>query len=115
MTSKSLAEKIANLSLEKKSTDVIILNIHPLSSMTDYFVICTGSTNTQVKAIADHISRSLKNDKIRPLHIEGYSNQEWVLLDYVNVIVHVFQPHKREHYALERLWGDAEMVEVTDD
>ncbi|MFQ5752253.1 MAG: ribosome silencing factor [bacterium] len=115
MTSKSLAKKIADLSLEKKATDVRILNLHPLTSMTDYFVICTGSTNIQVKAISDHIWQNLKKDKIRPLHIEGLANQEWVLLDYVDVVVHIFQPHKREFYALERLWGDAEMEEVKDD
>ncbi|RMF68070.1 MAG: ribosome silencing factor [Calditrichaeota bacterium] len=115
MTSKQLAERVAHLSLEKKATDVLILDLRPLSSMTDYFVICTGETNTQVKAISEHISEKLKKDRIRPLHIEGLLSQEWVLLDYVSVVVHVFQPHKREFYNLERLWGDAETVEVRDD
>ena len=115
MTSRNLAKKIARLTLEKKAADVHILDLHPLTSMTDFFVICTGDSNTQVKAIAEHVSFSLKGEKIRPLHIEGLSNQEWVLIDYVTVIVHVFQPQKREFYALERLWGDADMEEVTDE
>lgn len=115
MDSKELAEKVANLTLEKKATDVLILTLRPLTTMTDYFVICTGSTNTQVKAISDHIFETLKKEKTRPLHIEGQSNQEWILLDYISVVVHVFQPHKRDFYGLERLWGDAEMVEVKDE
>lgn len=115
MDSKELSEKIALLTLEKKATDVLILTLHPLTTMTDFFVICTGSTNTQVKAISDHIFDTLKKAKIRPLHIEGQSNQEWILLDYVSVVVHVFQPDRREFYGLERLWGDAEIVEVKDE
>lgn len=115
MTSKNLAKKIARLTLEKKAIDVRILDLHPLTSMTDFFVICSGESNTQVRAIAEHVSDCLKKERVRPLHIEGLSNQEWVLIDYVTVIVHVFQPHKREFYSLERLWGDADMEEVTDE
>ncbi|HEX9653614.1 MAG TPA: ribosome silencing factor [bacterium] len=115
MTSKRLARKIAHLSLEKKAEEVLILDLRPLTTMTDYFVICTGTSNTQVKAISDHISESLRTEKIRPLHIEGETAQEWILLDYVNVVVHVFQPEKREFYALERLWGDAKTEEVKDE
>lgn len=115
MTSKNLADKIANLSLEKKASDILILDLRPLTTMTDFFVICSGSTNVQVKAISDYIFEQLKKEKIRPWHIEGYSNQEWVLLDYVNVVVHIFQPQKREFYGLERLWGDADTVEVKDE
>lgn len=91
------------------------MDLRRLTTMTDCFVICTGSTNTQVKAISDHISESLRNEKFRPLHIEGETAQEWILLDYVNVVVHVFQPEKREFYALERLWGDAKIEEVKDE
>ncbi|MFQ6114007.1 MAG: ribosome silencing factor [bacterium] len=115
MTSKNLADKIANLSLEKKASDILILDLRPLTTMTDFFVICSGSTNVQVKAISDYIFEQLKKEKNRPWHIEGYSNQEWVLLDYVNVVVHIFQPQKREFYGLERLWGDADTVEVKDE
>ncbi len=83
--------------------------------MADYFVICSGSTNTQVKAISDYIVANLKKERNRPQHVEGLSNQEWVLLDYSDVIVHVFQPHTREFYGLERLWGDAEKIEVKEE
>ncbi len=115
MLSKTLAKKIARLSLEKKAEDVLLMYLRPLTSMTDYFVICTGTSNTHVKAISDHIIESLKKEKIRPLHVEGYANQEWVLVDYVDVVVHVFQPEKRGFYALERLWGDAKMEAVKDE
>ncbi|MFQ5824970.1 MAG: ribosome silencing factor [bacterium] len=115
MTSNYLAKKIANLSLEKKASNILILDLRPLTPITDFFVICTGTTNTQVKAISDHIFEELKKEKIRPWHIEGYSNQEWILVDYVNVVLHIFQPHKREFYGLERLWGDAKTLEVKDE
>lgn len=115
MTSKELSEKAAHLCLQKKAEDVVILNIAPLTSMADYFVICTGSTNTQVKAISEHLVSELKKERNRPLHTEGVANQEWILLDYIDVVVHIFQPHKREFYGLERLWGDAETIEVKDE
>lgn len=115
MTAKELAHKIANLSLEKKASNVLIMDLRELTSITDFFVICSGDSDTQVKAISDHIYLELKKERIRPLHIEGYSNQEWVLIDYVDVITHVFLPHKREFYGLERLWGDAETEEIRDE
>lgn len=114
MTSKILAKKIANLSLEKKASDILILDLRSLTSITDFFVICSGDSNTQVKAISDHIFEELKKDKIHPWHIEGYTNQEWILIDYVDVVAHIFQPQKREFYGLERLWGDAEIEEIKD-
>ena len=110
-----LAERIARITLEKKAEKVVIMNLAPLTSMTDYFVICTGNTNTQVKAISEHVTDELKKEKIRPLHIESSSNQEWILVDYIDVILHIFQPDKREFYSLERLWGDAETEEVVDE
>ncbi len=115
MDSKELAQKVAGIALEKKAEDVIFLHVAPLTSMADYFVICTGETNTHVKAISEHIIHELKQARNRPLHIEGLANQEWVLLDYIDVIVHVFQPKRREFYGLDRLWGDAEKTEVRDE
>lgn len=115
MDSKKLAHKVAELSLEKKATDVIIMDLRGLTSMTDYFVICSGDTNTQVKAISDHILSSLRAEKARPLHNEGLSGHEWILMDFVDVMAHVFQPHKREFYALEKLWGDAKITEIKDE
>jgi ribosome-associated protein len=116
--SAALAERIARITLEKKAEDVVIMNLAPLTSMTDFFVVCTGSTNTQVntqvKAISEHVTVELKKEKIRPLHIESSSNQEWILVDYIDVVLHIFQPDKRRFYSLERLWGDAEIEEVLD-
>ena len=115
MLASELANEIAALALEKKASDIIVLKVAPLTSMADYFVICTGSTTTQVKAIAEHVVDEIKKKQARPQHIEGLAHQEWVLLDYIDVIVHIFQPHKREFYGLERLWGDAEKTEIKDE
>jgi len=115
LESQKLAEKVAHLALEKKAEDVIILKVAPLTSMTDFFVICTGSTNTQVKAISEHMIQELKQELNRPQNVEGLMSHEWILLDYVDVIVHIFQPHKREFYGLERLWGDAEAIEIKEE
>ena len=115
MQAKKLAHRLAELSLENKATDVLIMDLQPLTSMTDYFVVCTGESNTQVKAITEHIVDALKREKSRPYHVEGLSNEEWVLIDYVDVVAHIFQPHRREFYGLERLWGDAERTEVKDE
>jgi len=96
---------------EKKGFDIAVLDMRKLKNqMTDFFVICTGNSSTQVQAISDSIEEELKkNLKERPLHIEGYNNAEWILLDYVDVIVHVFQPQAREFYNIEALWGDAKI------
>ena len=90
------------------------MNLKPLTSVTDYFVICSGTSNTQVQAISDHVTETLRKEKIRPLHIEGSSNQEWILVDYVDVVLHIFQPGKRTFYSLEKLWGDAQFEEVAE-
>ena len=111
----TFAKRIAVFALEKKAENVVIMNLAPLTSMTDYFVICSGSSNTQVKAISEHVTAELKKEKIRPLHIESSSNQEWILVDYIDVVLHIFQPDKRDFYSLERLWGDAETEEVVDE
>ncbi len=96
---------------EKKGNDIVRLDLRDLnSSVTDYFVICHADSSTQVKAIAnsveDEISKALNQD---PWRKEGLENGEWVLLDYVNVVVHVFRTDKREYYGVEDLWGDAEI------
>ena len=115
MTSKQLAAKVAELTLAKKASEVVILDLRKLTSVTDYFVICSGQSDTQVKAISDHIEQELERENLRFWHKEGYSNLQWVLLDYVDVVVHIFLPHIREFYGLERLWGDAEISEVKDE
>ncbi len=109
MSSQELAKRISTLAQEKKGNQIVIININKLSDFADYFVIISGSSNTQVKAICDHIEGELRSESIRTYHKEGYEYNNWVLLDYVDVIVHVFKHETREFYGIERLWGDAEM------
>lgn len=102
--------------LDKQAQDVLMIELSPLTAIADYFVIATGSVDVHVKAIVDHVARSLRSvdggDK--PLQVEGYTNLSWVLMDYGDVVVHVFQPARREYYQLETLWGDAK-VELIED
>ena len=114
-TSSQLAEYIAAAALEKKAGDVVILDLRKLETLTDFFVICTGDVNQHVRAIADHIEREMRARGERVLHREGMEGLNWVLLDYVNVVVHVFRPSFREFYRLEDLWGDADARPVTDE
>jgi len=109
-----LAKQIAGIAIDKKARDVIILDLRPLTSITDYFVICTGEVDQHVKAIVDEIDNRLRPAE-KPWHIEGYQHLSWVLMDYVNVVVHVFNPETREYYNLERLWGDATTEKIADD
>lgn len=107
MDSKVFAEKIANLVFNKKGYDVKILDLKNLAAFADYFVICSADSDTQVKAIADEIDDKLRDEGIKCWHKEGYTALQWVLLDYVDVVVHVFRKEAREFYNLEKLWGDA--------
>jgi len=111
---KPLQRKIAELALTKKAKDVIILDLRKLTSMTDYFVVCTGDSETHVKAIADAVMSGMEGLEERAWHTEGFQNLQWVLLDYVDVVVHVFQKDARLFYGLEKLWGDAKVQKVVD-
>jgi len=114
--SKELAEKIGQLSLSKKAEDILIFDIREVSSFTDYFVICSGSSDKQLKAITDAITEGVfAAYTIKPWHLEGYSFLRWVLIDYVDVVVHIFLKDVREFYNLERLWGDAQIIEIKDE
>jgi ribosome-associated protein len=114
LDSKQLADNITNFIFNKNGFDVKILDLRELTTMADYFVICSADSDTQVKAIADEIDRNLKDDGIQLWHKEGYRALNWVLLDYVDVVVHVFKKDVRIFYNLERLWGDAPSIDVTD-
>ncbi|HCY76268.1 MAG TPA: ribosome silencing factor [Ignavibacteriales bacterium] len=114
MDSKIFAEKIADLIFNKKGYDVRILDLRELATFSDFFVICSADSDTQVKAIADEIDRSLKDEGIKCWHKEGYMALSWVLLDYIDVVVHVFKKEAREFYNIEKLWGDAPTIEVED-
>jgi len=114
LTSKETADKIVELALSKKAEDVALLNLRPLTTITDFFVICEGGSDLQIKAIADTILDGMKKDKVRVWHREGYGLKSWVLLDYVDVVVHIFNHETRHFYDLERLWGDAEVTRFKD-
>jgi ribosome-associated protein len=101
--------------LNKKASDVVVLDLRDTPAFTDHFVLCSGQNPRQVKAIADAVEEALRAAKVRPAHIEGYDRAEWILMDFFTFIVHVFTPQTREFYSLERLWGDAERIEVSDE
>jgi ribosome-associated protein len=97
---------------DKKVMDLLVLDLRKGSAFTDFFVIGTGGNVRQVQAIADAVEEALRKQGRKPALVEGYARGEWVLLDYFDFIVHIFQPSPREFYALERLWGDAERIEI---
>lgn len=114
VTTTPLNEAIVFGILEKKGKNVVILDLRQLKeAVADWFIVCEGDSSTQVRAIADSVSEEVK--KVlgeRPWHVEGSENAQWVLLDYVNTVVHVFQPATRAFYGLENLWSDAEKVSL---
>ena len=114
MDSKDLAYRITELIFNKKGYDVKILDLQKITSFADYFIVCSADSDTQVKAIADEIDKTLKDAGIKYWHKEGYSALSWVLLDYVDVIVHIFKKEARAFYNLEKLWGDAPITDVED-
>ena len=101
--------------LDKKASDIVVLDLRHTPAFTDFFVVCSGQNSRQVKAIADNIEETLRQAAVRPAHVEGYDRAEWILLDFFTLIVHVFAPQKRDFYGLERLWGDAIRIEIADD
>lgn len=114
MTTNKLVEKITQLIFEKKGSDVKVIELKTVSSVADYFILCSADSDTQVQAIAHNIDKSLRDKGIKLWHKEGTTALQWVLLDYVDVVVHVFQKDIRAFYNLEKLWGDAPIIEVED-
>ncbi|NTU59246.1 MAG: ribosome silencing factor [Chlorobiaceae bacterium] len=112
--SELLARRVAELSLEKKGENVKILDLRGLTTVTDFFVIITADSERKAKAVTDHIVDELKEDGERPMHIEGLDTLRWVLIDYIDVVVHIFQPDERSFYDLESLWSDAVVTRVVE-
>ncbi len=112
---KNLADFISKLILQKKGEDIQIFDLREITSITDFFVICTASSDVHTKAIADFITEETKKKGYKPWHSEGYKNLSWVLLDFVDVVVHIFLRETRKYYNLEGLWGDAEITYIKDE
>ena len=112
--SKTLAIEIAKILDKKKAVDVRVLKVKSLTVLTDYFVIASGTSTTQVGALADEVEYELSQKGIEPYTTEGFDSKNWVLLDYSSVIVHVFVPNSRAYYDLEHLWADGEPVDISE-
>jgi ribosome-associated protein len=113
MTPEEMARDIADYAADRKALDIVQLDLRGIIGYTDYFVICTGRTDRQTKAIHDAIHQGLKGDHgILPRRVEGLSQAHWILMDYLDVVVHVFTPEMREYYRLEQLWGEAPVLAV---
>ncbi len=113
--SKKISKLISNLMLEKKAYDIKIIYVDGITTLTDIFLICTSDSDAQSRAITNHIEEGLLDHNIKPFHIEGYQHLKWVLMDYVNVTVNIFQKEYRKFYNIERLWADAKIISVKDE
>lgn len=107
-----LLRAAAAAAVAKKAIDPVALDLRTLAGVADYFLICSGASEVQVKAIAEAVEEQLHQQGAAPWHVEGLSGRRWVLLDYVELVVHVFHEKTREYYLLERLWGDARKVDL---
>jgi ribosome-associated protein len=95
---------------DRKAVDLVVLDLRSLTAATDYFIIASGTSEAHVRGMAEHLLDELGRGGLRPHHVEGLRQGRWILLDYVDFVVHVFHPEQRDFYQLERLWGDAEVV-----
>jgi ribosome-associated protein len=106
--------RAAELAIERKAADVVVLDLRGISSATDFFVLCSGTSDIHVRAVAEHLIEELKGEGTRAGHVEGLEGGRWVLVDYIDFVVHVFHPSARDFYQLETLWGDAPRFEIAD-
>jgi ribosome-associated protein len=111
--SMTAARRAAQILLDKKANDVVLLDLRTVTDMADFFIVASGTSDTHVRASAGHVVEALKQEGLRVRSVEGLEQGRWVLLDYVDFVVHVFHPTLRSFYQLERLWGDAPSVAVT--
>ena len=108
------AQRISELMLEKKAIDIIIIDVRKITTLTDFFVVCTSESEPQTRAITDHINLTMKKEGSESWHIEGYQHLDWVLVDFVNTVAHIFSKETREYYEFERLWADGVITTVKD-
>ena len=109
----ALARRAAAICVENKADDVLVLDLHGVTDMTDYFIVASGTSDTHVRSVAQHVLETLHRQGVRAASVEGLTQGRWVLLDYVDFVVHVFHPSLRAFYQLERLWGDAPALAMT--
>lgn len=114
LTPRALAVRAVELAQSKKAEDIVLIDLRTVTNFADYFVVCTANSDAQLRAVADAIVDGLAAARHKVWHSEGYGQNSWVLLDYVDVVVHVFLPETRQYYALDRLWGDAPMETFAD-
>ena len=112
--SQQTASQIADLMLDKKALDIQILDVRGLTTLTDFFVICTSESQPQSRAMCNHIEDEMLKEGIKPWHKEGIEKLDWVLVDFVNIVAQIFSRESREYYDFERLWGDAKITKVDD-
>ncbi|MCL2201736.1 MAG: ribosome silencing factor [Oscillospiraceae bacterium] len=112
MTPNEIAKLVVNVLDDKKARDIKLLRTHDITVLADYFVICTANSTTQLKTLSDEVERILKENAEMPLRREGHRSGGWVLIDFGCVVVHLFMQEAREFYTLERLWGDAEDINI---
>ena len=103
-------KKIAKIMLEKKAFNIKIFDVRKITTLTDYFIICSSSSEPQSRAILNSIDRTLKKKGIKAFNIEGQNKFEWILMDYISFVVHIFNPERRSFYDLDRLWSDAKII-----
>jgi ribosome-associated protein len=107
-----LLRRAARAALAKRATDLVALDLRELGAVCDYFLLCSAASEVQVKAVTESIEEALREEGLKPWHVEGLEGRRWVLLDFVEVVVHVFHSRTREYYLLDRLWGDARSVDL---
>jgi len=112
MTPKELANKIIEILDEKKANNIKLLHVEKQTIIADYFIICTGTSNTQIRALADEVSEKMRLTGVEPKNIEGFNEASWILLDFSSVIVHIFNRETRNFYNLEKLWIDSTEIEI---
>lgn len=108
----AMARKAAQLCLDNKANDVVLLDLRGVSDMTDFFIVASGTSDTHVRSVGEHLAEDMKKAGAPAYHVEGLEKGRWVLVDFVDFVVHVFHPTLREFYQLERLWADAETVPI---
>jgi ribosome-associated protein len=114
LETKAIAKLAATAADVKNGADILVLDVDKLTTIADYFVICSGTSTPQIRAIADEIERILLGEEEIPVHVEGYFDANWILMDYGRVVVHIFRQETREFYSLEHLWADAPAYKLAD-